>query len=423
MVASRIPPSESTITSMARIAAADKVQGGDRAFGMVREMGTKHGLVPRLRTYAPALFAFSRTAEGAEKAYSVEEHMVSMGVYPEEPELAALLKVSSEAGRDDKVYEFLHKLRRIVGSVRPSTAEVVREWFQSARAAEVGTERWDTHQVRNAVLLNGGGWHGKGWLGKGKWTVQRANVGPEGCCSSCGLLLACVDIDRKDTYKFTEAMASLALSREVKSSFSDFQEWLSNHADFDVIVDGANVGYYHQNFADGGFSLSQVEIIVTELLACSYAKRPLVVLHNKRLMALMENHCNRQVLADWKAKGSLYATPNGSNDDWYWLYASVKLKCLLVTNDEMRDHIFELLGQDFFPRWKERHQVRYSFVKGHVKLAMPIPYTCIIQESEDGSWHFPVDENVTDGSRQTWNCVTREVPHKHTVEDIPVDGS
>lgn len=44
----------------------------------------------------------------------------------------------------------------------------------------------------------------------------------------------------------------------------------------------------------------------------------------------------------------------------YWLYAAVKLKCLLVTNDEMRDHIFELLGSSFFLKWKERHQVRYS---------------------------------------------------------------
>lgn len=41
----------------------------------------------------------------------------------------------------------------------------------------------------------------------------------------------------------------------------------------------------------------------------------------------------------------------------YWLYAAIKFKCLLVTNDEMRDHIFQLLGNDFFPKWKERHQV------------------------------------------------------------------
>ena len=41
----------------------------------------------------------------------------------------------------------------------------------------------------------------------------------------------------------------------------------------------------------------------------------------------------------------------------YWLYAAIKFKCLIVTNDEMRDHTFQLLGNDFFPKWKERHQV------------------------------------------------------------------
>lgn len=41
----------------------------------------------------------------------------------------------------------------------------------------------------------------------------------------------------------------------------------------------------------------------------------------------------------------------------YWLYAAAKLKCLLVTNDEMRDHIFELLSTSFFQKWKQRHQV------------------------------------------------------------------
>jgi hypothetical protein len=45
----------------------------------------------------------------------------------------------------------------------------------------------------------------------------------------------------------------------------------------------------------------------------------------------------------------------------YWLYAAVCYKCLLVTNDEMRDHLFQLLGTSFFPRWKEKHQVFQLF--------------------------------------------------------------
>ena len=37
-----------------------------------------------------------------------------------------------------------------------------------------------------------------------------------------------------------------------------FKDWLEKHGDFQFIVDGANIGLYQQNFADGGFSVSQV---------------------------------------------------------------------------------------------------------------------------------------------------------------------
>jgi hypothetical protein len=59
----------------------------------------------------------------------------------------------------------------------------------------------------------------------------------------------------------------------------------------------------------------------------------------------------------------------------YWLYAAVKLRCLLVTNDEMRDHIFELIGSNFFNQWKERHQVRHLFLILLI-LASSRDFTC-----------------------------------------------
>ncbi|KAL0727326.1 hypothetical protein Bca4012_023419 [Brassica carinata] len=70
--------------------------------------------------------------------------------------------------------------------------------------------------------------------------------------------------------------------------------------------------------------------------------------------------------------------------------SSVTFKCLLVTNDEMRDHIFELLSTSFFQKWKLWHQVRYTFVKGSLKLEMPPPFSVAIQESEKDSWHVPI---------------------------------
>ncbi|MCL7050911.1 hypothetical protein MKW94_025161 [Papaver nudicaule] len=403
MLEKGINPTEATITAAARLAAAKG--DSDRAFELVKTMG-KYKLVPRLRTCDPALFAFCHKTE-AEKAYSVEEHMVSLGIHLEESELAALLKVSVETGNEEKVYSYLHKLRNCVRCTTVKTSEIIESWFSSKLGSEVGCLNWDENRIKAAILKNGGGFHGQGWLGKGKWVVSRSTISSEGSCCTCGQRLVGVDIDRVETEKFANMIASLAMKREAKSNFSAFQEWLGRNSGYEAIVDGANVALYQQNFADGGFSLSQLEDVVRELYATSQKKWPLIILHNKRYRQLMVNPSNRRILDLWKAQRALYTTPNGSNDDWYWLYAAVKLKCSLVTNDEMRDHIFEFSGRFFFLKWKERHQVHYTFMKSNVRFQMPPSYSLVIQESEKGSWHVPIEGEFTNETSRKWLCITR----------------
>ncbi|KAJ6853787.1 proteinaceous RNase P 2 [Iris pallida] len=404
MLSLGVAPTESTITSMARIA-SHQPGGGEVAFDLVKDVKEKYGLVPKLRTFGPALFAFCRESK-ADRAYEVEREMISLKISLEEPEIAALFEVSAKNGNGEKVYEYLLKLRN-VGCVGASTAAVLKGWFGGEFAAGFGRRDWDVGMVKNAILTNGGGWHGMGWLREGKWDVRQGGVSADGLCSCCGQRLACVDIERKEAEMFAESVAGLALEREARSNFRNFQDWLEKHAQYEAVIDAANIALYQQNYADGGFSLSQIDAVVRELSTISQGKWPLVILHNKRYRTLMENPSNKQLLETWRAKGALYTTPNGSNDDWYWLFAAVKLNCLLVTNDEMRDHIFELLGRSFFPKWKERHQVRYTFVKGVLRLVMPPPYSVVIQESEIGSWHVPLDDKLGDERSRIWVCITR----------------
>ncbi|KAL0417612.1 UNVERIFIED_CONTAM: Proteinaceous RNase P 2 [Sesamum radiatum] len=233
-------PNEATLTAMARLAAAKG--HGDYAFELAKSV-KNYAVAPKLRTYAPALICFCGSGE-ADKAYEVEEHVKSVGLHLEEPELAALLKVRAFS-----------------------------------------------------------------WC-----------------------------------------------------------EFLRSPIFYDCIVDS---GYVLN-------SREQLDDVVKEVHKSS-KKWPLVVLHKKRIRSLLEDVSKRKLIEEWTDQGLLYGTPYGSNDDWYWLYAAVKLKCLLVTNDEMRDHIFELLGSNFFFRWKERHQVRYTFMKGNLKLTMPPSYSLVIQ--------------------------------------------
>ncbi|KNA07440.1 hypothetical protein SOVF_171910 [Spinacia oleracea] len=404
MQSNNIPPTEATITQVARLAAARN--DPNFAFELIKSAKDK-GVLPRLRTYGPALLGYCDNLR-AEEAYCVEEHMRGNGVRLEEGELSALLRVSVEVGRAEKVYEYLGKLRGVVRGVSEETAGVVEKWFQGAKAAEVGIEEWDVGEVKEVREKCGGGWHGIGWLGKGPWEVKRVNVGGNGGCCGCGERLVCVDIDCGETERFAQSIAGLAMEREVKCDFKSFMEWIDNHSDYVAIVDGANIGLYQQNFADGGFSVAQssFEAVVMELYTRN-KKWPLIVLHKKRLRAFQGNPSSQKLLEEWLAQGTLYATPSGSNDDWYWLYVAVKMKCLLVTNDEMRDHIFELLGSSFFLQWKERHQVHYTFAKGVPNLKMPPKYSILMQESERGSWHIPIASENTDELSRSWLCITK----------------
>ncbi|KAK3189330.1 hypothetical protein Dsin_028891 [Dipteronia sinensis] len=87
---------------------------------------------------------------------------------------------------------------------------------------------------------------------------MRGSLDENGKCCCCGHQLVSVDIDDAETEKFAQSLAGLAMEREAKANFSEFQDWLEQHADYEAIVDGANIGLYVQNFVEGGFSIPHV---------------------------------------------------------------------------------------------------------------------------------------------------------------------
>lgn len=227
----------------------------------------------------------------------------------------------------------------------------------------------------------------------------------KGVCLSCKEKLVCIDIDPKETENFALSLTKLASKREVKADFTLFQDWLRKHGPFDAVIDGANVGLVNGH----NFSFSHLNSVVYQMQQASPSKRlPLVILHRGRVTGgPAQNPRNQKLLENWRRAGALYATPAGSNDDWYWLFAAVSCNCLLLTNDEMRDHLFQLLGTSFFPRWKEKHQVRLMISKDGLSLRMPPPYSIVTQESEKGSWHIPTVVGDDLETPRQWICSTR----------------
>lgn len=417
MRSEKVQMNEATLTSVARMAMA--LGNGDMAFDVVKQM-KEDRINPKLRSYGPALSVFCNNGD-VDKAFMVEQHMLENGVYPEEPELEALLKVSIEAGRSVKVYYLLHKLRAGVRQVSPSTANLIDKWFNSKVASRVGKRKWDERSIHKAIKNGGGGWHGQGWLGNGKWTVSRAIVGSDGCCKCCAEKLVTIDLDPEETEKFAKSVASIAAQRERNSSFQKFQRWLDYYGPFEAVIDGANVGLYSQR----KFRPSKVNAVVNGIRQMLLSKKwPLIVLHNRRIAGdKMDEPFNRALIEKWKNADAIYATPTGSNDDWYWLYAAIKCKCLLVTNDEMRDHLFQLLGNDFFPKWKERHQVHFSFSETGPVFHMPPPCSVVIQESEKGYWHVPIASQLESEEERTWLCIRRANSPMSNQDSASVDIS
>ncbi|KAF5743945.1 proteinaceous RNase P 1 chloroplastic/mitochondrial-like [Tripterygium wilfordii] len=401
MLSEKVAPNEATFTSVARLAAA--MNDPEMAFDLVKQM-KQCGIPPKLRSYEPALLGFCEKGE-ADKAYAVDAHMAGSGLMAEEPELCALLKVSVETKKADKVYELLHRLRATVRQVTESTVGIIEDWFKSGTASEIGMEKWDVNLVKEGVIKGGGGWHGQGWLGSGRMRVEKTVMNEKGVCQSCGEKLVCIDIDPKETENFASSLISLACKREVKGDFIQFQKWLQQHGPFDAVIDGANVGLANQST----FSFNQIENVVNLIREMIPSKRsPLIILHRSRVTGGPAQHPkNQRRLETWTRAGALYSTPLGSNDDWYWLYAAVSCNCLLVTNDEMRDHLFQLLGSTIFPRWKEKHQVHMSVSRMGVSLHMPPPYSIVIQESENGSWHVPTTTGDDIENPRQWLCARR----------------
>ncbi|KAJ3692236.1 hypothetical protein LUZ60_012586 [Juncus effusus] len=392
---------ETTLTSVSRMAMS--MRNGDLAFNIVKNM-KRFNLTPKLRSYEPALKAFCDNQD-LEKAFGVEAHMSKTNTIPLEPELFLLLKLSLLKNRADKIYYLLHKLRTNVRQVSLETADLIQAWFESEEASRSGGERKrDEREIVKRMERNGGGWHGLGWLGKGKFRVSRTEIDARGFCLCCGERLETIDLDRNETEKFAVSVSAIASMREKHDSFKNFQEWLKRNGPFEAIIDGANVGLFSQK----SFSLNQVNALIRALQRKLETKKwPLIILHNRR--AIGEN--GRSIVEFWKQANAIYVTPTGSNDDWYWLYAAITCKSLIVTNDEMRDHTFQLLGNDFFLKWKEQHQVRFNYQDGKFEFQMPPPYSVVIQESKRGDWHIPIAEEngleIKSERERTWLCVKR----------------
>ena len=380
------PPIEMCFTALARRNAI--LLDGKSALEQARQVVQNPSLSQKLRCFLPALVAFGAQGD-AEGAFQVYNEIMEAGLEPGEVEFAKMIQALAKEGRDgiawESVEDLLLHMSRETAELTSDTIRHLSDLFESGRPP-------------------------------GAWKVQSCEVTEDGYCDSCNAKLEAIDLDEEEYKQFASGIATLASKQEKRPlDFETFVKWLDDNGPYGVVIDAANVAFYGQNFDAGGFSFAQIESVVQRVEKDFPGLAPLVILHVNRTRGHAANSQKaKQLMKSLMDKKSFYAAPHGSNDDWYWMYAAVAAgqHGVLISNDEMRDHLFNMLAPKYFAKWKQRHQMRYSFAGDPrtLDLQNPPPYTRCTQrllthgsQDEAVSWMFPAQEG------NKWLCAKKIV--------------
>lgn len=247
-------------------------------------------------------------------------------------------------------------------------------------------------------------------------TVQISAEDGKGLCPHCGETLRSIDLSPEELVEMCGQICTLAKVGDFQSqAFEAFKQWLLRRDPPDAVVDGANVGYYSLR-PDQGETLNYQKVAEVVRWFVTRGKRPLLVMHSRHFGASAPmSSQDRQQVQRWKDDKILYATPPKMNDDWFWLYAAVwgssvagaGKEVVMVSNDQMRDHHFQMLSARKFLKWRERHWVNFHFAdraRGPPILAFPSKFSIRMQhvEGDPKRWHFPHAESGT-----TWLCCAK----------------
>jgi len=360
-----------------------------------------------------------------------------LGLEPQDTEYAAMLH-----GLRQLPQRQLEVLRLLLdGLPLPSDPPLVREIGRAFGVDDIGS-----------IGANSQAAFARGREQEGScWNVGWTTVDEDGICSLTSRQLQALDVPDAEEEELFAFSAQLANDSGRNRNFRSFQKWLQSQVPFDIVIDGANVGFNNQNREGGHFQYPQIDTLVQQLR--SAGKRVLLVLHSKWLKedadlsvvkrkkrkldqislipAAVEDDLDDEVVEpelvypfdpiteeersaspgshlhlvrQWKEQGVLVRVPFQDCDDWYWLFAAMDSarrgakEVQVVSNDQMRDHHWRMLGPRAFRRWQGRHMTRVSIwsetpesMDYCVTLTPPRPFSVQAQVASDGkAWHFPI---------------------------------
>ena len=112
-----------------------------------------------------------------------------------------------------------------------------------------------------------------------------SKVTSSGVCMANGDTLTSIELSEEDRAQLLHKIEAFVLERgryQKDGVWSNFKQWCAEaqqNRRYDVIIDGANVGYYKQNFAGapGHVAYDQIDAMAKYLINRGY--KPVIVLH------------------------------------------------------------------------------------------------------------------------------------------------
>lgn len=221
-----------------------------------------------------------------------------------------------------------------------------------------------------------------------------------------------------------------AIRNEIWQDFTNWLEQTRVTYPFNLIIDGANIGYYKQNYANAPLHISYeqihyvYEIIkrLNEELPDDKKIIPLIILHSRHLShSLLPN---LSVYTDLIATWPIYFTPRHFNDDWFWLYAAIKYRCRVVTNDDMRDHHFQFLSPKYFVRWRENCRIMYemfSFRSNSTSMTGPLHQNMNIRLTKRSADGNTITHHINSDDRKVKVSLLYPLPYSYRIQHIATD--
>ncbi|KAK7104747.1 hypothetical protein V1264_019412 [Littorina saxatilis] len=329
---------------------------------------------PGTAYFSPIIAAAIREGD-LEMAFQLLDELASKGFEPQDKVLRHIIHECEKAGSHDLMERFLACVWRYNWPLSPTKAKQVELYYTK--------------------------------LSQEKWSCKWATVNTvRGTCHACRQNLDRIELASSDF----EALQREFLERTLVGSnvylktnpaeLEKFQDFVMEHAPFDVVLDALNIAMR----GSGKFGLrrsTQLREIV------HYFARE----RHMKVLVIGRAHMKRWPSADMayiRRNAKVFFTENISSDDPFLLYATLYSgrDCLFVSGDFMRDHKYNLGPgfKDIFERWqKSRQIVNFVAQADGVSVSMPSQYDCGPVKDEKG-WHIPYDDG-TSGLRSSSQSV------------------